>query len=154
MISKALSADDDSWLITECSSFQLETIKEFRPQVSAILNLTEDHMDRHKTLENYGKAKARIFMNQQEEQYCVVNYDDKRCLALADGCSAKVVPFSRLEELQFGAFVKDGDIVIRNEEGSIVEICGAQELKIPGLHNLENALAACAIAYFGGVSLK
>lgn len=151
VISKALSADDDSWLITECSSFQLETIKEFRPQVSAILNLTEDHMDRHKTLENYGKAKARIFMNQQEEQYCVVNYDDKRCLALADGCSAKVVPFSRLEELQFGAFVKDGDIVIRNEEGSIVEICGAQELKIPGLHNLENALAACAIAYFGGV---
>lgn len=151
VISKALTAEDDSWLVTECSSFQLETIKEFRPEISAILNLTPDHLDRHKTLENYGAAKARIFMNQSEDQYCVVNYDDKACLGLADGCRAKVVPFSRLEELDFGVFVKNDTMVVKDETGNITEICGIRELKIPGAHNLENALAACGIAYFGGI---
>ncbi len=152
VISKALSAEEDSWLVTECSSFQLETIKEFRPEVSAILNLTPDHLDRHKTMENYGAAKAQVFANQREGSYCVINYDDKECLALADGCKAKVVPFSRKEELGFGAFVKDGNIVIKNEDGALIDICRADDLKIPGAHNLENALAACAIAYFGGIS--
>ena len=152
VISKALSAEDDSCLVTECSSFQLESIKDFTPEVSAILNLTPDHLDRHKSMENYGAAKAQIFANQDESQYCVVNYDDKACFALAEGCKAKVVPFSRLEELEFGAFVKDGRIVIKDEKGDLIDICGVDELKIPGAHNLENALAACAVAYFGGIS--
>lgn len=151
VVSKALTAEDDSWMVTECSSFQLETIKDFKPQVSAILNLTPDHLDRHKTMENYGAAKAQVFANQGEGQYCIVNYDDKACFALADDCKAKVVPFSRLEELEFGAFVKDGSIVIKDEAGKLTEICGTEEVKIPGAHNLENALAACAIAYFGGI---
>ena len=154
VISKALTVNDDSWMVTECSSFQLETIKEFTPEVSAILNLTPDHLDRHKTMENYGKAKAQIFANQGPDQYCVVNYDDKVCYDLAADCKAKVVPFSRLEELEFGAFVKDEHIVIKDEKGTLVEICGVNELKIPGAHNLENALAACAIAYFGGISVE
>lgn len=154
VISKALSAEQDSWLVTETSSFQLETINEFRPEVSAILNLTPDHLDRHKTMENYGGAKARIFENQTSDQYCVVNYDDKTCYELAESCNARVVPFSRKEELDFGAFVKDGTIVIRKEDGSLVEFCRADELNIPGAHNLENALAACAIAYFGGIEAE
>lgn len=154
VVSKALSAEEDSWLVTECSSFQLETVREFQPEVSAILNLTPDHLDRHKTMENYGAAKAQVFANQDENQYCVMNYDDKACLALADTCRAKVVPFSRLEELEFGAFVKEGKIVIRDEDGSLTEICAADELKIPGTHNLENALAACAISYFGGIEVE
>lgn len=151
VISKALSAEQDSWLVTETSSFQLETIKEFQPVVSAILNLTPDHLDRHKTMENYGGAKARIFENQTADQYCIINYDDKDCYKLAEHCRAKVVPFSRKEALNFGAFVKDGRIVIKNEDGSLIEFCRADELNIPGGHNLENALAACAIAYFGGI---
>ena len=151
VISKALTAEEDSWLVTECSSFQLESIREFKPQVSAILNLTPDHLDRHKTMENYGKAKAQIFANQGEGQYCVMNYDDKECYRLADECKAKVVPFSRKEELDFGAFVKNGHIVIKDENGKSITVCGTEELKIPGTHNLENALAACAIAYFGGI---
>jgi len=153
VISKAIEADDDSWLVTEVSSFQLETIEEFRPVVSAILNLTPDHMDRHKTMENYGRAKAGVFKNQTQDEYCVLNFDDKACFELAEreGCKAKVVPFSRLEELDFGAFVKGGRIVIKNEAGQLVDICGCEELKIPGSHNLENALAAAAIAYFGGI---
>lgn len=151
VISKALSAEKDSWLVTETSSFQLETIKEFQPVVSAILNLTPDHLDRHKTMENYGGAKARIFENQTADQYCIINYDDKDCYKLAEHCRAKVVPFSRKEALDFGAFVKDGRIVIKNEDGHLIEFCRADELNIPGGHNLENALAACAIAYFGGI---
>ena len=81
---------DDTWLITECSSFQLETIEEFRPVVSAILNLTPDHMDRHKTMENYGRAKAGVFRNQTQDEYCVLNFDDKVCFELAEreGCKA------------------------------------------------------------------
>lgn len=151
VISKALSAEDDSWLITETSSFQLETIKEFRPEVSAILNLTPDHMDRHKTMENYGKAKAAVFRNQTPDQYCVINYDDKECFKLAEDCKAKLVPFSRKTTLDFGVYVDGDTIIVKDEEGKITEICRPVELQIPGSHNLENALAACAIAYFGGI---
>lgn len=151
VISKALTTGEEDWLVTECSSFQLESIRDFKPEVSAILNLTPDHLDRHKTMANYGDAKAQIFANQDSSQYCVVNYDDKACFALADNCKAKVVPFSRKEELEFGAYVSEDKIVIKDEEGSIIEFCSVDELKIPGTHNLENALAACAVGYFGGI---
>ena len=151
VISKALTAADDDWMVTECSSFQLESIKDFKPEVSAILNLTPDHLDRHKTMEKYGEAKAQIFANQDSSQYCVMNYDDKASFVLAEKCRAKVVPFSRKEELSFGAYVSNEKIVIKDEKGTVIEFCRVDELKIPGAHNLENALAACAIGYFGGV---
>ena len=108
VISKALSAEDDSWLVTETAASSSRLIRNFKPEISAILNLTPDHMDRHKTMECYGAAKANVFRNQDPDQYCVMNYDDKTCFALAENCRAKVVPFSRKEELDFGAFVKDG----------------------------------------------
>ncbi|MDO4833866.1 MAG: UDP-N-acetylmuramoyl-L-alanine--D-glutamate ligase [Bacillota bacterium] len=151
---EAMGASEDTWMVTETSSFQLETIKDFKPDISAILNLTPDHMDRHKTMENYGRAKAAVFMNQTPEQYCVLNFDDKECFELAEreGCRARVVPFSRNCEPEFGAFAKAGNIVIKDERGRETIICGTDELKIPGSHNLENALAAAAIAYFGGIS--
>ena len=151
VVSKSLDVTDDAWLVTETSSFQLETICDFKPVVSAVLNLTPDHLNRHKTMENYGAAKARIFENQDENQYLVINYDDKVCFDLAKDCRAKVVPFSRMEELEFGAFVKDGVIVIKNEQGELISFCRADELNIPGTHNLENALAAAAVAYFAGL---
>ncbi len=154
VISKALTATEDSWLITETSSFQLETIRYFKPTVSAILNLTPDHLDRHKTMKNYGKAKARIFENQGEGQYLVINYDDKACFALAENCKAAVVPFSRKEALDFGAFVRDGVLTIKDEDGKKISLCRAKELRISGDHNLENALAAAAMAYFAGIDPK
>ncbi len=154
VVSKSLDVDDDAWMVTETSSFQLETICDFKPVVSAVLNLTPDHLNRHKTMENYGAAKARIFENQDESQYLVINYDDKVCFDLAKDCKAKVVPFSRMEELEFGAFVKDGYIVIKNESGEIIRFCKTEELTIPGTHNLENALAAAAIAYFAGIDAE
>ncbi|MDO5490850.1 MAG: UDP-N-acetylmuramoyl-L-alanine--D-glutamate ligase [Bacillota bacterium] len=151
VLSGAREASVDGWLVTEISSFQLETTEEFRPEVSAILNLTPDHLNRHKTMENYGKAKARIFLRQSRDQYCVINADDPECFALTEGCPATVVPFSRRKELAFGAFVRDGVIMIRDQEGREISFCRADELKIPGSHNLENALAATAIAHFGGI---
>jgi len=151
VVSKAIEATDDTWLVTETSSFQLDTTEQFRPVVSALLNVTPDHMDRHKTLENYAAAKAKIYANQDAGDYFVVNRDDPEAFRLAKGCRATVVPFSRKEQLDFGCFVKDGRIVIRDKTGSLIDFCAAKELIIPGAHNLENALAAAAIGYFAGL---
>ncbi len=151
VVSVAVSAEPESWLVTEVSSFQLETTKTFKPKVSALLNLTPDHLNRHKDMQGYGSAKAKVFANQDDTEYFIVNYDDKEALKWASECKARVVPFSRKEELVFGAFVKDGMIVIKNEAGELVSFCEAEELQIPGSHNLENALAAAAVCYFAGV---
>ena len=148
---EAINAKDDTYLVAELSSFQLETIDQFRPSVGAILNLTPDHMDRHLSMENYGAAKGRITENQTEDDYIVVNFDDKETMKLIKGTAATVVPFSRIEPLKFGAFVDNDEIVIVNQDEKKIPICKVNELLIPGSHNLENALAAAAIAYFGGI---
>ena len=152
VISKSLDADEDDWLVTETSSFQLQTTRYFKPVVSAILNLTPDHLNRHHTMEGYGEAKAKIFANQDPSGYCVLNYDDKLCWELGKNCKARIVPFSRREELEFGAFVKDGQLVLRTEDGEIITFCGINELNIIGGHNVENALAAAAVCYFSGIA--
>lgn len=151
VVKKAVSADDSTWLVTETSSFQLETTSTFHPVVSAVLNVTPDHLDRHKTLENYALAKAKVFESQGSEDYFVVNYDDEPSWKLTAGCRARIVPFSRKEELPLGAFVRGGRLVILDEEAELSDICGTDELIIPGAHNLENALAAAAISYFAGI---
>lgn len=151
---KAISATENTWMITEVSSFQLETIRHFRPQVSAILNLTPDHMDRHKSMEEYGRIKARIFENQKSSDFLIINYDDKPCYLLSTQARATVVPFSRMKELAFGAFILNGMIAIRDQAGVETLFCHQDELMIPGTHNLENALAATAIAYFSGIPVE
>ncbi|WP_206460517.1 UDP-N-acetylmuramoyl-L-alanine--D-glutamate ligase [Anaerovorax sp. IOR16] len=150
--STALTAQEDSWLVTECSSFQLETTERFHPVVCALLNITPDHLDRHKTLENYAKVKAKIFRNQTEKDFFVVNYDDAASYELIEDCKSTVVPFSRKSTLDFGVFVKDGRIVIKDQDHELIDICGTEELIIPGEHNLENALAASGISYFCGIA--
>lgn len=152
MAEAAGSSAEHSWFAAEVSSFQLETISRFRPKVSAILNITPDHLNRHKTMEAYAAAKARVYENQTKEYCFVVNKDCEASWALAAACPATVVPFSRTETLDFGCFVKGDQIVVRNHAGDAVVICGCGELKIPGSHNLENALAAAAICYFAGVA--
>ena len=149
--SRAMYSFDDTYLITECSSFQLETIKDFRPSVSAILNITPDHLDRHKTMENYMAAKARIFENQTSEDYFVYNADDEKTAALVERCPAKPFPFSSSKQMKEGAFVKDGNVVICSG-GEETVICGIGEIPIPGEHNLQNVLAASAMAYCSGVA--
>ena len=104
-------------------------------------------------MEGYGAAKAKIFENQDKNGYCIVNYDDKRCWALAENCKAKVIPFSIKEQLEVGAFLSDTKLVICNEDGNVEELCDRSDLNIIGDHNIENALAAAAISYFAGVSV-
>ncbi|MGI6727673.1 MAG: UDP-N-acetylmuramoyl-L-alanine--D-glutamate ligase [Anaerovoracaceae bacterium] len=153
VVKKAVSAVKDTWMITEISSFQLESTEEFHPRISAVLNITPDHMDRHKTMENYARTKAKIYQNQDKNDYFIVNYDDPECYRLKNKCKAIVVPFSRKETLDFGCFVLDGFIVIKDMAGEINKVCSVDELGIPGAHNLENALAATAIAFFSGINL-
>lgn len=148
---KALEATEDTWMITETSSFQLDTTVEFHPHISALLNLTPDHMDRHKTLENYGLAKAMVFRQQDENDYFIVNYDDKEAYKLRLLCRARIVPFSRKATLENGCFVKDGKIVLAEAEKIVAEVCETKDIFIPGAHNLENALAASAMAYYAGI---
>lgn len=153
VISRAVGSTEDDWMVTEASSFQLETVKEFRPVVSAILNLTPDHLNRHKTMEAYGQAKANVFMNQSEGDYLVINGDDPASLALIGECRATVVPFSRTRELELGAYLAGDMMVIRDENGDVHEICSTDELKIIGDHNVENALAAAAVSFFAGIDI-
>lgn len=154
VISASMDAASEDWLVTETSSFQLETTRYFKPVVSAILNLTPDHLNRHHTMKAYGEAKAKIFANQRDDGYLVINYDDKTCYKLASDCQATIVPFSRKSQLSFGAFLQDNRLVIRNKQGELIDICGSDELKIIGTHNLENALAAAAICYFAGIDAE
>ena len=153
VISKALETTEEDWLITETSSFQLQTVKEFKPVVSAILNITPDHLNRHHTMEEYGLAKANIFANQTKDDYAVVNGDDEFCVRLAKNGNAKVVLFSSTKELKEGAFVKDGNLVLTTEDGKLLHLCAKSELKILGKHNIENALAAAAICYYAGIDI-
>lgn len=151
VVGKAIESEESTWLVTEISSFQLETTKQFRPKVSAVLNITPDHMDRHLTMENYAAAKAMIFQNQTKEDFFVVNYDEPIAWKLAEHCPATVVPFSRKHELPFGCYLLEDDLVVRNAAGEVIRFCKKEELIIPGAHNLENALAAVGIAYFAGI---
>ena len=152
VVTEAVKASAGDWLVTETSSFQLETTRYFRPVVSAILNLTPDHLNRHKTMKAYGDAKARIAVNQTADQYLVINYDDKQALALASQSGATKVPFSRKEKLEAGAFLDGTTITIRDFDGTDHAICDTSDLRIPGDHNIENVLAAAAISYFAGIS--
>ena len=145
---------DEKVLITEISSFQLETIDEFRPHIAAFLNLTPDHLDRHGSIEAYGDAKARIFEKQTEDDYLVYNYDDPEVSALVDTAKSVLTPFSRKFELEEGVFVKDGSIIIADRDNGKEILLSLSELKIPGNHNVENALAAVAIAVRAGIDKK
>jgi len=150
IISVALTADVKDILVAEVSSFQLEGVRDFRPAASVILNLTHDHLNRHKTFENYINAKARIFENLAKQEYVVLNADDEKTFKLVQKCRARVVYFSRKQLLDTGAFVDDGYIIVK--KGDIKEkVCSVQDLRIPGTHNIENALAATALAWSAGV---
>ena len=148
-ISLVTNATRDTVAVLEISSFQLETIKTFRPQVAVILNITPDHLDRHRTFQTYVDAKARIFENQQESDFAVLNKDDPTCRSLGDRTRAQVVLFSRKQEVQNGAYLHDGKILFR--DGVVQrEIMLASEIPLKGAHNVENVLAGvCAGALMG-----
>lgn len=151
LIYAVMEAAEDDFIVAEISSFQLETIKEFKPKISCIINITPDHLDRHKTFENYRDIKGRIFENQREDEYTVLNYDDPVTWSLKNKAKCRVFPFSRKSLLENGAYVKDGSIYI-SVYGNAEKIIDIEEIYIPGEHNLENALAASSVAYLSGIS--
>jgi len=153
-ISLAERAKSETVIVLEVSSFQLETIQTFRPKVAVVLNVTPDHLDRHRRFEVYVDAKARIFENQQDSDFAVLNADDPTCVAMAQRTRARVFWFSRQREVERGAWVRDGNILFRDGTGQR-EILQVAEISLKGAHNLENVLAAvCAGALMGCASEK
>jgi len=144
------SLSADSFVVAELSSFQLEVIDEFRPLVSAVLNISEDHLDRHGTMEYYIAAKERIFENQSSANFTVLNYDDPVCKSMANRTKARVLWFSSSKELEEGAYLKNGSIWLKFN-GFYGALANINELKILGTHNMENAIAAALIAACAGV---
>jgi UDP-N-acetylmuramoylalanine--D-glutamate ligase len=148
-ISLAERAKTDTVVVLEISSFQLETIQTFHPKIAVVLNVTPDHLDRHRTFEIYADAKARIFENQQGSDFAVLNADDPTCVAMGARTRARVFWFSRQKEVQQGAWVRDSNIVFRDSSGQR-EILQVSEIPLKGAHNLENVLAAVCTAVLMG----
>jgi UDP-N-acetylmuramoylalanine--D-glutamate ligase len=144
-ISLVGEATDDTFSVLEISSFQLETIESFHPQIAVVLNVTPDHLDRHRTFQAYVAAKARIFENQASQDYAVLNADDPTCLRLADDARAHTRFFSRKGEIKHGAYVKEGKILWRDPEAGEQEIMPVSAITLKGAHNLENVLAAVCV---------
>ncbi len=151
----ALQMDGDSYTVAEVSSFQLETIVDFRPHVSAVLNVTPDHLNRHYTMENYASVKLDVCKNQKEEDYLILNYDDELTRAMAEDkrVKARVVFFSRLHNLEEGICLQDDAIVIR-ENGTETRIIDTKDLILLGGHNLENYMAGIGVAHYMGIPME
>jgi UDP-N-acetylmuramoylalanine--D-glutamate ligase len=143
-------ATDDSWVVLEISSFQLETIETFHPHIAVVLNVTPDHLDRHHTFENYAVAKARVFENQGAGDFVVLNADNEPCVAMTSKAKAPVRWFSRVKQVDEGAFVRGNQIFWRERSGERA-IMPISEIQLKGAHNLENVLAAVCVAMLVGI---
>ena len=150
-ISFVESATDDTWIVLEVSSFQLETIETFHPKIAVVLNITPDHLDRHHTFANYAAAKNRIFENQTSSDFAVLNADDSTCVAMADGTTAALYWFSRQREVEHGAFVR-GEAILWRDADSEQTIMPVAEISLKGAHNVENVLAAVCAGMLAGAA--
>ena len=148
----ALDMTDESVTVAEVSSFQLETIHEFRPDVSAILNITPDHLNRHHTMECYIQTKARIAQNQTKDQVCVLNYEDEYLRKIAENIPADVFWFSSEHKLERGIWLEGEQIIYCDTER--IPVCTIHDMKLLGKHNYENVMAAVAIAMHAGVPME
>lgn len=142
---EVLKTSEDSITVAEISSFQLETTHAFKPVVSAILNITPDHLNRHKTMENYAFTKENIAVNQTKSETCILNYDDPMLREYGKVTPAKAVYFSRLEVPEIGAFM-DGTMIKYTDGGQVETICDVKDMNLIGAHNYENVMAAVAIS--------
>ena len=149
LISMVESSRDDGWTVAELSSFQLETIKTFRPSIAVVLNVTPNHMDRYETFNDYAAAKHRIFMNQTADDVAVLNADDPTVSSWASGLRAKVMTFSVKKELDNGVFLRGRELIFQEQI-----LLNVDEMKLRGLHNAENTAAAFAAAIATHVSIK
>lgn len=144
---------EEAWLAAELSSFQLEKVKTFRPDIAVVLNLTPDHLERHHSMAAYGDAKKNIFRQQGVSQITVLNYDDPEVRTWSKDSKGTICFFSRKTVLPQGIFMQNGDFVIKWNDTTKV-VCNIDELKLFGGHNEENVLAAIACGFFAGVSVE
>ncbi len=149
---EALKAGENSCVVAEISSYQMEATTNFRPHIAVELNVTPDHVVRHGSLEVYQQMKEKMFAQQTPEDYLVLNYDNDKTRDMANRAKGQVFFFSRLEKLEEGAFVQDDWLTIQ-WKGQTCRLCRTNELKIKGGHNVENALAAAAAAFLGGARI-
>ena len=147
----ARQMEEDAVAVAEMSSFQLESIVTFRPKVSAILNFTPDHLNRHHTMEAYVNAKKNIAKNQTAEDYCILNYEDERTREFGEHIDAQVIYFSSRQKLEKGIYLDNGNMIYKNPEEVLV--CNVDELQLLGMHNYENYMAAVAMAVVYGVPM-
>ena len=150
---QAAKTGEDSVTVAEISSFQLETIDTFHPQVSAILNITPDHLNRHHTMENYIKAKEDITRNQTETDACVLNYEDEVLRAFGEQLHTRVIWFSGAGELPKGLWF-DGTSIWCRMDAEKEKVCDISELNLLGRHNYENVMAAVGISLHMGVPME
>ncbi len=141
----AMISRPEDVFVCEVSSFQMETADTFHPHVALLTNITEDHLNRHGTMEVYTEMKMRMFARQTPEDFAVFNADDPGLRGLWRQVRSRVLKFSRKKEVREGAFVRDGEIVLRLN-GEERTVCRTEEVRIPGPHNLENALGAVCCA--------
>ncbi len=149
----AMDTTEHSTIVAELSSFQLETICEFAPKVSAILNITPDHLNRHHTMEAYIEAKKCIAKNQHGSQVCVLNYEDPVTREFGNEIEAEVLYFSSKRKLDKGIYLEDGEIIFVRD-GESVTLCSVESLQLLGVHNYENIMAASAMALAYGVPVE
>ena len=149
----SLQMTDDTVSVAEISSFQLETIHGFHPAVSAITNITPDHLNRHHTMEEYIRVKERICENQTENEVCVLNYEDPLLREFGEKAGVKVLYFSSLRVLDEGLYLRDGVIEMRRG-GTVIPVLAVKELKLPGRHNYENVMTAVGMAASYGVPME
>lgn len=140
------------WVVAEISSFQMEKAKDFSPYISAVLNISPDHLNRHKTMENYIAMKERVFEKQVEGDFCILNYSDEVCRKMAEKTKAKVFFFSSKEPLAEGIYL-EGDMIHVCWDGVDEDLISIHDLQILGVHNYENAMAAAAMAIAAKVPL-
>ena len=148
-----LQQSDAAWTVAEVSSFQLETIQDFHPVVSAITNITPDHLNRHHTMEEYIRCKERITENAAAGDACVLNYEDEVLRKFGESCGAEVIWFSSRRVLEKGIFL-DGDTIVIRTESETIPLVRTGELQLLGLHNFENIMVASAMAWKAGVPVE
>ena len=146
----ALTSVEGGFTVAEISSFQLETMRTVKPRVSAVLNITPDHLDRHKTMENYSALKMSIAKNQDKNDYCVLNFEDDYLREHAKDLACNVVFFSSRRTLENGVYLENGEFII-SLGGKKEVLCRTDEVKLVGTHNFENIMAAVAMTYCLGV---
>jgi UDP-N-acetylmuramoylalanine--D-glutamate ligase len=146
---------DDTWLVLEVSSFQLESTREFHPAIAVILNITPDHLDRHGTFENYALAKERIFAEQTAADCLVLNADNARAAEASTRSAARVYWFSTEQPVEQGAWVANGQVHFREHQGGVAEeVLPIEAIPLKGSHNVENVLAAVCAARLAGAPVE